>query len=277
MTAEPASSNDIIVLQREIIKLIGRKPFGKRLLIDGIYGPITEKAAKAVNQLDLLNGLKNNLGTKYHFRYNRLGEKIEVGASSVSSKDNIMNYLAESEGTDVHFNEGEKDITSPYGIYKGEHPHTEMFRFIDKVAKANNLDVIKDMDKLNVIFNNQYFNEVRNVAWSFYVKEFLDVKLMSKLGAKSALSVFSNSVNSGKVNGIKSLQYGIGVKPDGIIGAKTMKAVNAIDSKDDDILNQKILEYMDRFYKSLVAQDPSKYYKFLDGWMNRLKRLGYNT
>ena len=269
-----AGSDDIKILQREIIKVGGRKPGGKNLVVDGKYGERTEYAVNSVNALELLKGLRISLGDEYRFDYDRSGARINKIKHS-SLKDVIMNYLASVEGDYIHKNATESEITAPYGIYKNAFPTADIFTFIDRIAKNNKLDVIKDMDKLNKIITNENYNEVRNLAWSFYVKEFLDVRLMNGLGPKSGLTVFSNSVNAGKSVGIKSLQYALGVKEDGIIGSITMTAINKY-AKDDDKLNQKLLTYMDDFYHRLVEQNPTKYYVYLDGWMNRLNGLGYN-
>ena len=276
ITAEPASTNDIIVLQRELVKIAGRRPFGKRFPIDGIYGSKTKELVNSVDQDKLFDGLRSSLGIKYHFKYDKSGNRITDKKGNQTLKDLIMEYLAEAEGTTVHKNSGERYITAPYGIYYGAHPQADIFKLLDKIGKANGIKYDVDIDKINKIIKDEYEEEIKTAAWNFYMSEMVNRKLFTAVGKKSGLSIFSNSVNAGVTVGNKSVQRAVGVIEDGIIGSQTMKAINEYKYSDDK-MNQDILKYMEGFYKSLVEQDPAKYYRFLNGWMNRLKRLGYNT
>ena len=130
--------------------------------------------------------------------------------------------------------------------------------------------------KISIDTKHDSEEEIKTAAWNFYMSEMVNRKLFTAVGKKSGLSIFSNSVNAGVTVGNKSVQRAVGVIEDGIIGSQTMKAINEYKYSDDK-MNQDILKYMEGFYKSLVEQDPAKYYRFLNGWMNRLKRLGYNT
>jgi len=275
---------NVTSLQREIIKLGGRKPAGSILKIDGIFGQNTEDAINAIDQIELVKLMQSILGVKFQLRYdisgNIVGDK-DASKNNKSAKNSIMNYLGATEGTVIHQNQGEVAITSPFGIYKGAHPTADIFILLEKIAVSAGLDYEdpKDFDEINELIEHKYMDAVRNNAWSFYVKEFIDNKITSSLGPKSGLSVFSNSVNSGKHNGIVSLQYALGVTEDGIIGAMTLKAINAVskDEKGDSDLNQAILEYMNSYYRRLVKNNPNRYYQFLTGWINRLKGLGYES
>ena len=87
-----------------------------------------------------------------------------------------------------------------------------------------------------------------------------------------ALSIFDWAVNSGG-KGIKKAQivankFGASLIVDGIIGNKTLEAINAIDPKM--FLNE--YHKMQRtFYKNLAARD-SLQEGFLKGWLNRVDR-----
>ncbi len=74
--------------------------------------------------------------------------------------------------------------------------------------------------------------------------------------------------NSGEP-GIKIPQRILGVKDDGIVGPVTIRAVNDTDPQK---LFSEILNARKRYYNDLVIQKPSQK-KFLNGWMNRLKKF----
>jgi lysozyme family protein len=75
-------------------------------------------------------------------------------------------------------------------------------------------------------------------------------------------------VNSGTAR-IRDVQAILGVKPDGMVGAITLTAINRADS---DELYRRLMNARIGWFERIVARDPSQK-KFLKGWMNRLKRL----
>lgn len=77
-------------------------------------------------------------------------------------------------------------------------------------------------------------------------------------------------VNSGST-GIFKAQEVIGVKPDGIVGPKTLGAINGSDSAE---LHQRILDARKQFYVNIVKRNPSQKV-FMNGWMNRLSHFKY--
>ena len=85
-----------------------------------------------------------------------------------------------------------------------------------------------------------------------------------------ALSIFDWAVNSGG-KGIKKAQivankFGANLIIDGIIGNKTLEAINAIDP---EVFLKEYHEMQRTFYKNLAAKDPSQE-GFLKGWLNRV-------
>lgn len=77
-------------------------------------------------------------------------------------------------------------------------------------------------------------------------------------------------VNSGTV-GIRKVQEIAGVKPDGIVGPKTLAAINSSDQKE---LFERIWNARRQFYVNLVKKNPSQKV-FMNGWMNRLNAFKY--
>lgn len=75
-------------------------------------------------------------------------------------------------------------------------------------------------------------------------------------------------VNSGTAR-IRDVQAILGVKPDGVVGPITLKAINGSDPAE---LYRRLMNARIGFFEKIVVRDP-KQKKFLTGWMNRLKRL----
>lgn len=77
---------------------------------------------------------------------------------------------------------------------------------------------------------------------------------------------------SGK-HGITNVQKLLGVKADGIVGPKTLGALNA---RDPRVLFEAVKAERHRFIGSLVARDPSQKV-FEAGWLRRLESMEYGA
>lgn len=121
-----------------------------------------------------------------------------------------------------------------------------------------------------------YTGDMRNLTKDFakniYLKKYyLGNKLDKILDDKVALSIFDWAVNSGR-RGIKKAQivankFGANLVIDGIIGNKTLEAINAIDPK---MFLKEYHEMQRTFYKNLAAKDRTQE-DFLKGWLNRVE------
>lgn len=111
-------------------------------------------------------------------------------------------------------------------------------------------------------------------AKNIYLKKYyLENKLDKVANDKVALSICDWAVNSGK-NGIKNAQIAINqitnanLDVDGIIGNKTLEALNTVDP-------EKFLEVYHNlqriYYRSKVADDKAQE-RFLTGWLNRVQK-----
>ena len=114
----------------------------------------------------------------------------------------------------------------------------------------------------------------KDFAKSIYLKKYyLGNKLDKVINNKVALSVCDWAVNSGK-NGIKNAQIAINqltntnLDVDGVIGNKTLEALNAADP-------EKFLEVYHNlqriYYRSKVEGDKTQK-EFLTGWLNRVQK-----
>lgn len=84
------------------------------------------------------------------------------------------------------------------------------------------------------------------------------------------LLIVDFAFNSGVKTAIRQVQKALGCTADGIIGPKTLAAINAEDAED---VFQNIWMQRYCFYRTL-AQKPSKA-KFLKGWLRRLNSIEF--
>ena len=75
-------------------------------------------------------------------------------------------------------------------------------------------------------------------------------------------------VNSGTAR-VRDVQTILGVRPDGCVGPVTLKAINDADEPD---LYRRVMEARKAWFEKLARNNPTQK-RFLNGWLNRLKRL----
>ena len=131
---------------------------------------------------------------------------------------------------------------------------------MDAYAKENNIPT-KSVNDLS-------FGDAKDIYYKdYFVKPKLD-KIPSE---KVAGVLFDFGVNSGQGTAVKALQKIVGAKPDGVIGNKTLKAVDKYIAKNgEDILTDEILNNREKLMTSLVVNNPAKYGKYVNGWANRI-------
>lgn len=86
------------------------------------------------------------------------------------------------------------------------------------------------------------------------------------------LHLFVFGVNAGIRTSIRLLQRLVGVKDDGYVGSKTIKAIKNFDG---DIL-QKFIEKEKEFYVLLVKKHPEQEVN-LRGWINRINNTNFKS
>ena len=121
-----------------------------------------------------------------------------------------------------------------------------------------------------------YTGDMRNLTKDFaeniYLKKYyLGNKLDKIIDDRVALSIFDWAVNSGR-RGIKKAQivankFGANLIIDGIIGNKTLEAINGINP---ETFLKEYHEIQRTFYKNLAAKDSTQE-DFLKGWLNRVE------
>jgi len=109
--------------------------------------------------------------------------------------------------------------------------------------------------------------ELEDMVEAFYRANFWNkIKGDDIMNQKVAENIYDFAVNSGVSRAIKYAQRVVGVAEDGIIGAKSIKAINA--NIHDFVVKYK--EARMSFIKKIVARDESQSV-FLKGWTNRVE------
>jgi len=208
----------------------------------------------------------------------------------------IMNYLRKDEGSDIHYNDGEKDITAGYGIYRYAHPDARVFLVIDKIALQlgvvyassewtttvikkvnsyieNNYDVKQEVYEATVEFYEDYLKRARLGLFPSECK----VAMMSMFtnSEKGAWTAVQNTLLTLAKNGKLTIKLNELSGPDGAFGNKTRDGladaqVNGVDPMYMETL---MLLHMLDYYVELWFRNPSKYGKYLRGWKERMIRL----
>lgn len=97
---------------------------------------------------------------------------------------------------------------------------------------------------------------------------FWDKCLGDKMVSQAVADLIVDWYWMSRVYAVKRVQKVVGTYQDGIIGPKTLSAVNAFAADDWKVfLNRLNAERID-YYKAIVRKNPSKK-KFLNGWINR--------
>lgn len=114
---------------------------------------------------------------------------------------------------------------------------------------------------------------ITNEQWMYIFKKlFWDKCKADQIEDQSVANMLVDwAWNAGAVNPIKALQRCVGVTADGIVGSRTLAAVN---SRSPLSLFGQLREKRIAYYKSIAANDP-KQKVFLKGWLNRVNHIQY--
>ena len=203
----------------------------------------------------------------------------------MSNIDKLVESLRTVEGDKVHYNKGEEDITSPFGIYRKQHPSASIFSYLDEVASNNNISKPSkewNTDEIKIVNDNLDNNKVFELAKDFY-KDFTNLDL-DKLPIQTSLAYFNIFTNT-PLGANKAIQKAVNgvidlfkldnpkLKIDGVIGNKTKEAVYSAASRDDKLFKILFLLGVEDYYIDLAIKNPDKYLQYLKGWNNRVNNL----
>lgn len=122
-----------------------------------------------------------------------------------------------------------------------------------------------DVDDLKKLSRNDVVNRVLK-------PHYWDRWQADKINNQSVANILVDWVWGSGAFGIKIPQQLLGVKVDGVVGSKTIAALNACNQKE---LHQKIWNARYNFLEGICVRRP-KNKKFFRGWVNRLKDFKYS-
>lgn len=115
-------------------------------------------------------------------------------------------------------------------------------------------------------------NLAEKQAVELYRREWADCRA-DRLEWPLALAHFDSAVNVGPGQAARFLQRAVGEDADGVIGPKTLRAVQAAcDDRGAKSVALAVCLQRNQFYRSLVERKPV-FGKFLRGWLRRVEDL----
>lgn len=122
-----------------------------------------------------------------------------------------------------------------------------------------------DVDDLRLLSKDDVLNRVLK-------PHYWDKWKADQIKSQSVANILVDWVWGSGANGIKIPQKLLGLTVDGIVGPKTLAAVNSSDSL---ALFNAIKAEREAFLWRIVERDPTQK-RFIKGWLNRLNALKYN-
>lgn len=120
---------------------------------------------------------------------------------------------------------------------------------------VDDLKLITDQEAVDAVLRPHYWNR-----WK-----------ADQIKSQSLANILVDWVWGSGANGIKIPQQLLGVQADGIVGPKTLAALNA--QKPEAFFNL-IKNRREQFFNTIVKKDPSQKV-FLKGWMRRLNSINF--
>lgn len=162
----------------------------------------------------------------------------------------------------LHKNPNEKGLTF-MGIYEAANPNWQGW---GQVRAA--INVYGDLEKASVaLYNDDALIEKVKI---FYKKEFWDKMRLDEVDSElKSCELFVFGVNVDTAPAVRVLQRLLGVVVDGIMGQKTLKALNDYNEQSFDVdFDRAEITY----YRNLVKAKPA-YYIYERGWINRAEKV----
>ena len=160
----------------------------------------------------------------------------------------------------LHHNAGEDGYTF-MGIYQKYYPNSIIWRNL----KAYKMIARDEKELSTLMFNNiENQNQVRKI----YKNEYWDKARLDDIESqKIANNIFVFGVNAGIKKAIKIAQRLANTEDDGIVGAKTIEALN---NMNEDYFVKEYKERLRNYYRNLAINN-EKYQRYLHGWLNRVE------
>lgn len=116
--------------------------------------------------------------------------------------------------------------------------------------------------------------KITDEQWEFIFKKFYwDKWKADNIEDQNVANILVDWLWCSGSYGIKIPQMVLGVSADGIVGSKTIAAINARDGRElFDTIKKERKDFIDR-----ICQTRTQNRKFKNGWLNRINSLAYET
>ena len=179
-------------------------------------------------------------------------------ASIDKAFDIMLKLEFNSPANALHKNKTESGWTF-MGIYQTAHPKLSLWTKVDDAVSLSSS--VAEASKM-LYADKELLDEVKK----FYKDKFWDRMRLDEIKEQHiANEMFVFGVNAGCGRAVRLAQIVVGTVADGLIGPKTIEAINAydIDSFDREFDSEEI-----KYYEAIVSNNPEKKI-FLNGWKNR--------
>lgn len=178
------------------------------------------------------------------------------------SFDEMLNLELSSPYNALHKNKGENGYTF-MGIYESAHPSWKGWEIIYRT-----LELYKDLRKASYECCQNVF--LAELVEKFYKENFWDKLRLDEIKSdRIADLIFKFGVNVGIKRAVRYAQMVANVRLDGIIGNNTINALNSLDS---GYFEDRYKAEFIKLYDELVKRNPDKNSRFLNGWLNRVRK-----
>lgn len=170
--------------------------------------------------------------------------------ANINKSLDILKQLEFSNDTSklLHKNKDELGLTF-YGIYQEANPNWNGWNIINRY-----LEVEPDLKKCSIVLSN-VTDLMENVVKFYKVNYWDKAKLDTIESQLIANEIFLFGVNIGMTNAIKKAQELVGVVADGVIGLKSIEALN---NYNEDKFSKEYDTKEKKYYDAIIASNSKK-------------------
>ena len=205
--------------------------------------------------------------------------------------DRLLENLKRLEGGVIHHNRGEIDITTGYGVYRGEQPYANVFDYIVEVSqslgitKHSRMWTPNEIDRVNAAIDPEIDKYNHYIFYRNYFKR-VELDIAHPLVFDTIVSLYTNGQKLYTLSLQKALNDLVRIhkldivyptlKEDGLMGEKTLtnfRIVSQLGTEINRELKYLLLLHAKTYYITLATMSPTKYGQYLRGWNNRVDDL----
>lgn len=160
-----------------------------------------------------------------------------------------------------------------FGIARNKNPDWKGWALVDNIKQFCTEQEGTEEWGQELTDNCRQNADITRLKSEFYQNHFWDKAQLSKVeNQQIAETIFDACVNHGVAGGIKIAQRILGLEIDGIMGEKTLKAINGLFGKQIFSFLENFVYRRIEVYERIVQKNPNLAV-FLDGWRSRARRF----